>query len=323
VREGSGLNARKRSQACLVAAGTSARLGAVGLTAAALLAITAPSAQGTCAPWGASTVLSGQGALENLAFDRRGAMFLSAIRDDAILRLGRDRNLKTLIAGVHAPGGLRVRRGVLYFNTGDDIISGIQGLTDGTLERYRLEDGRRSIWAQGLTMPNGLVFLPNGDAVVSRDFGQGTGMTRIPADDPANPEFNWARLDDTNGMAKDPKGRWLYTVETFNADSRVFRVRISNPSRIQVVASLGNGTVTKGLDDMTIDGRGRLYITANLAGEVIRLNPKTGASCVIASGLQNPSSVKFGRGRGWSQRSLYVTAFDGTVTRLAPPLTTP
>ena len=64
------------------------RLGALGLAASALLAIAAPSAQGACAPWTASTVLSGQGVLENLAFDGRGAMFLSAIRDDAILRVG-------------------------------------------------------------------------------------------------------------------------------------------------------------------------------------------------------------------------------------------
>ena len=295
------------------------RLGGLGLAASALLAIAAPSAQGACAPWTASTVLSGQGVLENLAFDGRGAMFLSAIRDDAILRVGRQRNVTTLIGDVHAPGGLRYRRGVLYFNTGDAIASGLQDLTDGTIQRYRLEDGHRSVWARGLTMPNGLVFLPNGDAVVSRDLGQGTGMTLIPADDPSHPRFRWADLDDTNGMAKDPTGRWLYTVETFDPASRVFRVRIQSPSRIQVVASLGDGSVTKGLDDMTIDRRGRLYITANVAGEVIRLNPATEASCVIASGLHNPSSVKFGRGPGWSKRSLYVTGFDGTVTRLAPP----
>ena len=70
---------------------------------------------------------------------------------------------------------------------------------------------------------------------------------------------------------------------------------------------------------MTIDSRGRLYIAANIAGEVIRLNPRTGASCVLASGLHNPSAVKFGRGPGWSKRSLYVTGFDGAVVRLAPP----
>ena len=278
----------------------------------------ASPASGACLPWRASTVLTGQGPLENLVFDRRGGLLLSASADDEILRLGRKGGLTTLIDDVHAPGGLRVRDGVLYFNTGDDATSGVQGIADGTIGRYRFESGRRSVWADGLTMPNGLIFLPNGDAVVSRDLGSGTGMTRIRARDPEHPQPNWARLDDTNGMAVDPTGRWLYTVETFAPESRVYRIRISDPARIRVVASLV-GSVPKGLDDMTIDRHGRLYITANIAGEVIRVNPRTGAHCVIASGLRNPSAVKFGQGPGWSKRSLYVTGFDGAVIRLAPP----
>ena len=291
----------------------------MGIAIAIVGSVWASSASAACVPWHGSTVLAGQSPLENLVFDGRGGLLLSAIRDNAILRLGADGELTTLIDDVYAPGGLRVRHGVLYFNTGDNATSGVQGIADGTIDRYRFESGRRSVWARGLTMPNGLVFLPNGDAVVSRDLGTGTGMTRIRARDPEHPQLNWARLDDTNGMAVDPTGRWLYTVETFTAESRVYRIRISDPSRIRVVASLGGGAVPKALDDMTIDRRGRLYITANLAGEVIRLSPRTGASCVLASGLHNPSAVKFGRGPGWSKRSLYVTGFDGAVVRLTPP----
>ena len=300
---------------------TGMRLGRVGMWIAIAVVggVWASPASGACVPWQASTVLAGQGALENLVFDGRGGLLLSASREDAILRLRADGDVSTLIDDVNAPGGLRVRNGVLYFNTGDDATSGLQGIADGTIERYRFSSGRRAVWARGLTMPNGLIFLPNGDAVVSRDLGTGTGMTRVRAGNPEHPQPNWARLDDTNGMAVDPTGRWLYTVETFAAESRVYRIRISEPSRIRVVAALGEGTVPKGLDDITIDSRGRLYIAANIAGEVIRLNPRTGASCVLASGLHNPSAVKFGRGQGWSKRSLYVTGFDGAVVRLAPP----
>jgi sugar lactone lactonase YvrE len=295
------------------------RRGGLALAVVSIMLLGAAPAWGACAPWRAQTVLSGQGALENLVFDRRGGLLLSASRDDAILRLGSHGGLRPLIDDVNAPGGLRVRDGVLYFNTGDDAQSGLNGRADGTIDRYSLQDGRRTVWAKGLTMPNGLIFLPNGDAVVSRDLGKGTGITRIPAGHPRRPQPNWAKLDDTNGMAKDPTGRWLYTVETFTAASRVYRIRIDNPAQIRVVAKLGTGTVPLGLDDMTRDRHGRLYIAANIAGEVIRLNPDTGASCVIASGLRNPSAVKFGRGPGWSDRSLYVTSFDGTVRKLTPP----
>lgn len=283
------------------------------------LGLGASSAQGACEPWRASTVLSGQGLLENLVFDRKGGLLLSASSQGKVLKLRPDGKLTTLVDGVHAPGGLRVRDGSLYFNTGDDLNSGLQNLTDGTIDRFRFKSRRRSVWASGLTMPNGLVFLPNGDAVVSRDIGTGTGLTRVRARDRAHPQVNWSPLDDTNGLAVDPSGRWLYTVETFSPTARVDRVRIANPSRIELVAELGVGQPLKALDDLTIDRHGRLYIAANIAGELIRLDPDTGASCVIASGLHNPSAVKFGAGAGWSKRSLYVTGFDGTVTRLSPP----
>jgi sugar lactone lactonase YvrE len=279
----------------------------------------APAARASCQPWSATTLLQGQNLLENLVFDRRGGLLISASGDNAILRLTPDGSLSTLIDDVNAPGGLRIRHGTLYFNTGDDAASGVNNTADGTLEQYDLESGQRRVWARKLVMPNGLVLLPSGDAIVSRDLGQGTGITRIPADDPHHPQYEWAELDDTNGMVLDPTHRWLYTVETFTSEARVYRIRVAKPSRIDVVAQLGDGSPFLALDDMTRDSAGRLYIAANFAGEIIRLNPDTGASCVIASGLQNPSAVKFGRGPGWHSDRLYVTGFDGTVRELRPP----
>jgi hypothetical protein len=70
---------------------------------------------------------------------------------------------------------------------------------------------------------------------------------------------------------------------------------------------------------MTIDADGILYIAANGTGEVIRLDPATKEHCTIASGLQNPSATKFGRGPGWPAENLYVVGFDGLVRELKPP----
>lgn len=278
----------------------------------------AASSPSACRQWSVKTVASGLGSLENLEFDRRGGLLVSATAASAIKRIRPNGRTTTLIADVDSPGGLRVRRHRLYFNTGDSSKSGVTGATDGTVGRFNLRTGRRRTWARGLTMPNGLAFLPDGDAVVSRAVGSGTGVTRIRRH-PRRVQTNWARVDDTNGLAVDPDGRWLYAAQTFKLDSPVIRIRISNPDRIETVARLGGLGIPKGLDDMTLNRRGILFVAANASGEIIRLNPATGSACVIARGLQRPSAVKFGVGPGWSSKKLYVSSFDGTVRELKRP----
>jgi hypothetical protein len=171
------------------------------------------------------------------------------------------------------------------------------------------------VLAKGLPMANGLVFLPNGDALISRDLGGAPGITRVPHGDPAHP-VPWAQTDDSNGMAVDPSGKWLYANQTFKPDSPVLRIRVSDPSQIEVLARVGEA---KGLDDMTIDRAGILYLAANATGEIIRLDPKTGSSCTIAGGFRNTSAVKFGCGPGWPSDHLFVVGFDGVVREISPP----
>ena len=186
---------------------------------------------------------------------------------------------------------------------------------NGTIERLDLRTGKHSTWARGLTMPNGLVFLPNGDAVVSRDLGSGTGLTRVRLHDRRHPQIEWARLDDTNGLAVDPSGRWLYADRTFSSNGEVDRVSISNPRLVQVVGHLGSGVAP---DDMTSDRKGALYIAGFGSGRIYRLDPRTHASCAIATGLSAPTSARFG-GSGWNARDLYVTDAGGHLSVLTPP----
>jgi sugar lactone lactonase YvrE len=265
------------------------------------------------------TIASGLGSLENVLPDGTGGLLISASDQGAILRMTPDGKSTLFVPGVDAPGGMRIKNDILYFNTGDALQSGAQNTADGTIGTFDLVTQSRGMLAQGLTMPNGLAMLPNGDFVVSRDIGgSNTGITRVPASDPAHPQTNWAKLSDTNGMAIDPTGTYLYTDETFTSAANVYRILISDPSQINVVASLSN-VPPKGPDDMTIDGSGILYIAANGAGDVIRLDPRDKSTCVIASGMRNTSAVKFGAGPGWPDTHLFVVGFDGVVRELTPP----
>ena len=289
-------------------------LGLLGLTV--LASAVAPGAlaaraSAACASWHVRPLVSGQGWLENLSFDGRGGMTISALTKGRILRLTAAGHLSTLLAGVPSPGGERTLGRYLYFNTGDTIPA----MPNGTIERLDLRTGTHTIWARGLTMPNGLAFLPNGDAVVSRDVGTGTGLTRVRVHNRRQPQFEWARLDDTNGLAVDPSGRWLYTDRTASQDGEVDRIRISNPHDVQVVGHLGAGVAP---DDLTVDGDGTVYVAGFISGKIYRLNPRTHVSCAIASGLSQPTSARLG-GVGWHARDLYVTDAGGHVSELRPP----
>lgn len=264
-----------------------------------------------CTPWSVRTLVSGQGWLESLAFDGRGGITLSALSQGKILRLAQSRRLSTLLAPVYAPGGQLVRGRYLYLVTGDTVPVA----PTGTLDRLDLRTGRRSTLARGLTMPNGLALLPNGDAVVTRDLGTGTGLTRIRARDPRHPQIEWARLDDTNGLAVDPSGRWLYTDRTLSPDGEVDRVLIADPRVVQVVGRLGAGVSP---DDLTVDKRGILFIAGFTSQRIYRLDPRTHSSCAIASGLTQPTAALFG-GRGWHANDLYVTDASGHLSELTPP----
>ena len=287
---------------------------------AAALVVPAGADAAACVPWTQRTIAEGLGSLENIEPDGRGGLLISASNRSAVERITRDGRVTTVASGMTSPGGLRVRGTTLYATTGDSAQAGAVGQPTGTIEQIDLKTGVRRTWASGLTMPNGLVFLPDGSAVTSRDINviNPTGITRVdPKTRAVQP--SWADLADTNGMAVDPTGTWLYAVETFTLPSNLYRIRIADPTDVQVVASLFEVGVPKGLDDLTIDDAGVLYITANGAGEVIRFDPATGDRCTIASGMRNTSAVKFGRGPGWPSDRLYVVGFDGVVRELSPP----
>ena len=284
------------------------------LGAATALAPTA-DASSSCTPWSVSTVASGFGMLENLEFDGRGSMIVSEtspIGPGALRTVAPNGDRGTLVADVESPGGL-VRDGdTLFFATGNSAAAGLLDTRTGTVDTIDLGTGVRSTYASGLAMPNGLERSETGDLFTTRNLGSLPGLTRVAVDG----SVSTVRTDlgSANGIGIG-NGK-IYVANTFDLETTLTVLDEENPSgpstriRIDGVGPLAMS------DDLTVGDDGTVYLAQNLVGRVVRIDPESGASCVIATAVPLTSSVAFG-GAGFDETALYATSFDGTVRKLA------
>ncbi|MFE3291123.1 SMP-30/gluconolactonase/LRE family protein [Rhodococcus sp. NPDC059234] len=294
-------------------------------TSPAVAATTTPSvaaASAACKQWTVSTIASGFGTLENLGFDGRGKMLLSesaVLGDGAIRTLTPGGDKGTLVSSVNSPGGIVVDGDRVLFNTGNNVMAGLYGSTNGTVESVGLDGGKQSTLAHGLTMPNGLARLDNGDLLVTNVLGGKPGIVRIPAADPQEPVTVRTDIGSANGIFASPDGKTVYVGNTLEGTTqiRVLDTKdLTGPAR--VLSLPGAGPVNAG-DDLTLGADGYLYEALNGAGKIVRVDPASGDTCEIATGLPLTSSVRFGAGPGWDATALYATSFEGTVHKLVPP----
>ncbi|WP_067570065.1 SMP-30/gluconolactonase/LRE family protein [Nocardia acidivorans] len=306
-----------RIRKALVGGLVTAQLGAGFALGAPGIATAAPESA-FCTGWVKSTVAAGFGSLENLAFDGRGGLLLSEISlagsGGGLRRLTAD-GTRSLAAAVESPGGIIVNGGHAYVNSGNTFASGVTNTADGKIVSVDLATGSTATVVSGLHMPNGLAQLPDGGFVVSRDLGPDAVLTRVAADGSGAhtlaPELTY-----TNGVAYDPARRELFVSTTFDATTTIGVIDIDHPDAAPRRISLPGFGPFNSADDVTVGPDGAVYVALNTAGQVVRVEPVTGAWCTIADGLPFVTSVRFGAGPGWDPNSLYATSFLGTVTRL-------
>lgn len=278
----------------------------------------------------------GSDVLENLLF-ADGSLWISDSTAGAIRRFDPAGAEMTGLPGVSSPGGLALGPdGLIYAGEGNAAAQAI--LRTGAARVIRFDAASPSateqVYASGFNMPNGMTFGPNDDLFVSNDFD--VGLVRIPRSDPSS----WSVFADvwgTNGLVVDPAGTNLYAAITFDQRSPIERIPLANPASHETAVQLSFGVASlqpavhtdpdasaplagvKGLDDMTRDADGVLYVVANGTGELIRVDPSTGAACLIASGLRNPSSVRIAPpefAAGEATTTFFVTEFSGAIRRI-------
>jgi len=279
----------------------------------------------------------GNDVLENLLF-ADGSMWVSDGTRSSVVRLDADGSEGTGLSGIPSPGGLTLGPdGLIYAGWGNGAVGAVLRTREAKVVRFDAADpnGTVAVYAKGFNMPNGMTWLPDGDLAISNDFDH--GLVRIA------PDGSWselARVWGTNGLVVDPTGEQLYAAITFDQRSPIARISLDDTSDVDHDIQLTFGAASlepsvhtdgdpdapllgvKGLDDMTRDADGILYVVANGTGELLRVDPADGSACLIAGGMQNPSSVRIAPEDGAfadgdpATLELYVTEFSGAVRKV-------
>lgn len=271
---------------------------------------------------------------ENLLF-AHGSLWISDPSASAIRRLQPDGTERPGVTGI-SPGGLvEGLDGKIYAGSGNGAADSIRRAGASKIIRFDTSDPQGTVQtvASGLDMANGLTQGPDGTLYVSNDFGEGPHAVSL--------DGSVTKLTDVysaNGLVV--RDGVLYAALTFDGRAPIEAIPLASPGAHYTAAQLALGgaslrpapqpidtskslNVAKGLDDMTADDAGNLYVVGNGSGELFRVDPATGSSCLVASGLTNPSSVRIAPD-WWTGGSpgflhLYVTGFDGTVTLIVAP----
>ena len=288
-------------------------LTALPASGAALLDAPPASAAPDC-PGGqiASRVLASTGdTLEYGIFDSLGRFFYSDQSTSMLMRIDHFGEPPEPLAPIPAPGAMVFAPdGSIIIGSGDSLQNGLAGDMNpmSSLLRVNPNTGAVQTYATGLGMANGLALAPHSTIYATNDAG--FDIDRVKHGQVTHP---WARVYSTNGVVVSVNNRYLYVSQTFTP-AAIQRISIANPSQVTPFAVAQGADMSAGLDDMTIDSEGILYIAANGAGQVWKVDT-SGAICVLAGGLRFPSAVNFGVGADSS--SLYVVGFDGNISKLA------
>lgn len=262
-------------------------------------------------------LLDGRGVLESIAVDERGRVFFTDATSGELLKLRLGGGPPKVIAdGIEGTGG------IVFHRSGDVLVgfgNTLQQASDGTenpeagLLSVDPRTGASEIFVDGLQMANGVTRGPRGAIYASNDFR--TGIDRVRRD--GEVQLEWASITSPNGLVVDRAGEYLFANQTFTS-AAIQRIPLDDPGSPQTWFAADPADAGAGFDGIARDGRDRLYVAANGAGQIWRID-RPGSACVLAERVpfpDGPSDVAFARGHGIPRRSLLVTTFGGELLEL-------
>jgi hypothetical protein len=257
------------------------------------------------------------GMLESVAVDRKGRVFFTNNTSGDLLTLPKGGGSAQVIAsGIDAPGGIIFKRnGDLLVGFGDSVAQASDGTTspEAGLIRVDPRTGKSTTAVSGLQMANGVARAPGGVIFASNDVG--TSIDRIVH---GQVQLAWSTLVSPNGVVVDSTGKYLFSNQTFTT-AAIQRIPIDDPTHPETYFTAAPADAAAGFDGLTRGSGDELYVAANGAGEVWRIDGP-GSACSLLTRdpfPSGPSAVAFGRGHGGiAKSSLLVTTFGGELIEL-------
>lgn len=246
---------------------------------------------------------------EGIAFNGEGTLFVAG--NSSLWKVGLDGSVE-LVAELYSNLGLAPigERDILMADFGPTNRFSQGPNADGIVWRITPEGEKTRILDGGIGDPNALwvvndeYFLVSDDATDEIIVANFQGQSRLFTDAVGHP----------NGIAVSPDGSTLYVAQIFQSirplvpDGRLWAIPLDERGEVagapEVLADLGSNAANDGL---ALDEMGRIYVAANGAGQIWRVDPDTRETTLIAEGLPGVASLAFGQGE-FDHLALYATS---------------
>jgi sugar lactone lactonase YvrE len=245
---------------------------------------------------------------EGIAFNGEGALYVAG--NSRLWHVGTDGEA-TEIVQLYSNLGLAPigDRDILMADFGPTNRFSNGPNTDGIVWRITPEGDTTRVVDGGFGDPNFVLVRSDGSFLVSDDATDEIllvlpdGRMGVISDAVGHP----------NGLALSADESTLYVAQIFKsihpvvADGRIWALPLTDgmPSGPpELIADLGAAAANDGL---AMDELGRVYVAANGAGEIWRIDPETKEKVLIAENMPGAASIAFGEG-DFDHHSLYVTS---------------
>ena len=184
--------------------------------------------------------------------------------------------------------------------------------SDGVIWRISPEGDKQAV-SRGMGDPNFVLVMEDGSYLVTDDAT--ADIYRVGED--GIPNLWSTAVNHPNGITLSADGSTLYVAQLFTNirpvvfDDAIWSMKIAEGKPVRDAKLAVRTGPNAGVDGLAMDRQGRVYIAANVAGQLWRFDPSSEEMVLIAAGMFGIASLAFGEG-DFDHQSIYATTtFSG------------